>query len=294
MAETASQVWDGIRPLSPRDLVARHERRIGAMGVVAAIENLARPTDWTFEERHHTIVVHLGGRLDRMECEFSAGPSGPAIPSRGDIWMIPAGCRYAALAQGERAEFVELRVPTALLGDTPLAARVRHRDDVLSGSAARLAGLIGGPRGDIADMASHAIVDALGLYLVERYGARMEPRARRGLSAADRARLVDAIRGQLDARHSLDTLAALVAMDVRRFTGAFRQAFGASPWQYVMRARLDEAARLLRDGDAPVTEIALATGFATPSHFATAFARRFGVGPSRWRASARAAFIFRP
>lgn len=287
MAETAPQIWDGIRPLSPRDLVARRERRIGVMGIVAATENLARPTDWTFEEGHHTIVVHLGGRLDRMECEFSAGPSGPAIPSRGDIWVIPAGCRYAALAQGEHAEFVELRVPTALLGDAPLTARVRHRDAVLSEGAARLSGLIGGPRGDVADMAAHAIVDALGLYLVEHHGVPAVPRSGRGLSASDRARLVDAIRGQLDARHSLDTLAALVGMDVRRFTAAFRQAFGASPWQYVMRARLDEAARLLHDGDAPVTEIALATGFATPSHFATAFVRRFGVGPSRWRAARR-------
>jgi predicted dehydrogenase len=65
---------------------------------------------------------------------------------------------------------------------------------------------------------------------------------RRQLSASDRNRLVDAVRGQLDAQHSLDALAVLVGMDVRRFTGAFHDAFGLSPWQYVMRARLDEAA----------------------------------------------------
>ena len=53
-------------------------------------------------------------------------------------------------------------------------------------------------------------------------------------------------------------------------------------------ARLDEAARLLRRTDERITEIGLAVGFATPSHFATAFARRFGVPPSRYRAVARA------
>ena len=51
--------------------------------------------------------------------------------------------------------------------------------------------------------------------------------------------------------------------------------------------RSDVLARLLLHGKEPVTDVALATGFATPSHFATAFARRFGVPPSRYRAGAR-------
>lgn len=282
----AATVWDGIRPRSGRDVVARHQARIGRLGVLAATENLEAPTDWALEEDHHVIVVHLGGWLDRMECEFSVGPSGPVLPSRGDVWMIPAACRYAALAQGERAEFVELSVPTALLADAPLLARVRHRDDFLFGAAARLFELIR-ETDDLARMAAHEVSHAVERHLRQRYAYRVRTPGLRSLSASDRNRLADAIRGQLDAEHSLAALAALVGMDVRRFTGAFQDAFGVSPWQYVMRARLDEAARLLWYGAEPVTEIALATGFASPSHFATAFARRFGVPPSRYRAAAR-------
>lgn len=284
MSGQTVQLWDGIRPLRPRALVARHERRIGPLGVVAATERLDRATDWTFEEAHHTIVVHLRGRIARMACEFSVGPSGPVRPARGDIWMIPAACRYAALAEGGEAEFVELRVPTALVGDAAIAARVRHRDDFLFGSAARLAELLRAPASDLADMAAHAIADALHLHLAARYGAGGQTAGGGTLTASQRARLVAAIRDEPDAPHRLDTLAALVGMDVRRFTAAFRAAFGVTPWQYVLRARLDAAARMLRAGAAPVTEVALATGFATPSHFATAFARRFGAPPSRWRA----------
>lgn len=283
----AAYVWDGIRPRSRRDVVARHHAHIGTLGVLAATENLESPTDWAFEEDHHVIVIHLGGRLDRMECEFSVGPSGLALPSRGDVWVIPAACRYAALAQGERAEFVELSVPTTLLADAPLTACVQHRDDFLFGAAARLSDLVQGAANDLARMESQAVGDAIERHLFLRYGQQDRATARRALSASDRIRLVDAIRGQLDAQHSLDALALLVGMDVRRFTGAFHNAFGLSPWQYVMRARLDEAARLLRHGDQPVTDVALATGFATPSHFATAFARRFGAPPSRYRAAAR-------
>lgn len=283
----AATVWDGIRPRSERDVVARHQAQIGQLGVLAATENLEAPTDWAFEEDHHVIVVHLGGRLARMDCEFAVGPSGPVLPSRGDVWMIPAACRYAALAQGERAEFVELSVPTALLADAPLVARVRHRDPFLFDAAARLFELVREADDDLARMASHEVGDALERHLFHRYGHRDPRPMRRALSASDRNRLVDAIRGQLDAEHSLAAFAALVGMDERGFTGAFRDAFGVSPWQYVMRARLDEAARLLWYGAEPVTEVALATGFASPSHFANAFARRFGVPPSRYRAAAR-------
>ncbi|RYD40829.1 MAG: AraC family transcriptional regulator [Sphingomonadales bacterium] len=283
----AATVWDGIRPRSGRDVVARHQARIGQLGVLAATEKLEAPTDWAFEEDHHVIVVHLGGRLDRMECEFSVGPSGPVLPVRGDVWMIPAACRYAALAQGERAEFVELSVPTALLADAPLTARVQHHDAFLFDAAARLFELVRDTDDDLARMASHEVGDALERHLRQRYGHRAPAPGPRALSASDRSRLADAIRGQLDAEHSLAALAALVGMDVRRFTSAFHDAFGVSPWQYVMRARLDEAARLLWHGAEPVTEVALAMGFASPSHFATAFARRFGVPPSRYRAAAR-------
>lgn len=287
MTEQAVQVWDSLRPRRQRDLIARHEVRIGSLGIVAATEKIDQPTDWAFEETHHTIVVHLGGRVDRMDCEFSVGPSGPVVPSRGDIWMIPAACRYAALAQGDRAEFVEFRVPTSLLADAPIAARVQHRDDFILGAASRLTELVSTRGGDLAAMASHGIVHALQLHLLERYGARLPARGRRDLSASDRTRVAEAIRSQLDARHSLAGLAALVGMDARRFSTAFRQAFGSSPWQFVLRARLDEAARQLRDTQESVTEIALAVGFATPSHFATAFVRRFGVPPSQYRGALR-------
>ena len=287
MTETALHVWDGIRPRSPRDVVTRRQARVGPFGVLAATERLDRPTDWAFEEEHHTIVVHLAGRLDRMDCEFSSGPSGPALPAPGDIWMIPAGCRYAALAQGARAEFVEIHVPVPLLADAPFAPRVRHRDEILSGAAARLSGLMRGGGDDMSALAAAAVGDTLERHLLRFYGRRARSARHPVLSIAERARLADAIRSQLDAEHSLGTLAALVGLDVRRFTGAFRHAFGLSPWQYVMRARLDEGARLLLHGKEPVTDVALATGFATPSHFATAFARRFGVPPSRYRAGAR-------
>lgn len=288
MSDEAIHVWDGVRPLLKRDIVTRRQVEISRLGIVSAIEKLAEATDWCFEEDHHTIVVHLEGRLDRMDCEFARGPSGSALPLPGDVWMIPARCRYAALAQGESARFVEFRVPAAVLADAPLGARVQYRDPFIHGAAARLAELMDKPGDDLAAMAAHGIVEALKLHLLEAYGRHARPCSGKALSAANRAALVAFIHDQLDANHSLSSLAALAGMEVRLFTSAFKHAFGLTPWQYVLRARLEEAARLLERTSDPVTEIALQVGFTTPSHFATAFAHRFGVSPSRYRARVHA------
>lgn len=281
------QIWDGRRPRLERDIVMHRQVQVDQLRIVAAAENLASGADWSFAEDSHKIVVHLDGQLNRLECAFSKGPSGPALPQRGDIWIIPAGCRYAALAQGERAQFVELTIPTSLLADAPLTARVSYRDDFLFGAASRLYDLIEGPADDMASMATHAIVGALSVHLRERFRVGKGRVRRRSLQSRERALLIDAIGRQLDSHHSLASLAAMVDMDVRQFSGAFRSAFGSTPWQYVMRVRLDQAARHLRQSDLSVTEIALATGFATPSHFATAFTRYAGVSPSRYRLLAR-------
>lgn len=285
LTDHALKIWDGTRPLLKRDVLTRTQVRIGQLDIIAATENLSGATDWAFEEEHHTIVVHLGGQLNRMDCEFSAGPSGSALPSRGDIWIIPAACRYAALAQGDCARFVEFNVPTALLGDVPLAARVQHRDDFIFAAADRLSELITEPEDDFSQMASHAITNALQFHLIESYGRRDPSTKHRSLTALERRRLASAVGSQLDTRISLGSLAALAGMEIRPFTSAFKEAFGLSPWQYVLQFRLNEAARLLRDTKMAVTDIALTVGFATPSHFSTAFTQRFGIPPTRYRRS---------
>lgn len=49
------------------------------------------------------------------------------------------------------------------------------------------------------------------------------------------------------------------------------------------RQRLDAAARLLRSGDAPITEVACLTGFYDQPHLTRAFRQAFGVTPARYR-----------
>jgi AraC family transcriptional regulator, L-rhamnose operon regulatory protein RhaS len=63
-----------------------------------------------------------------------------------------------------------------------------------------------------------------------------------------------------------------------------------TPARFLVRLRLSEAARLLRECPAAsITDIALNIGFSSSQHFATVFADRFGCTPREFRAQAGSA-----
>jgi AraC-like DNA-binding protein len=64
----------------------------------------------------------------------------------------------------------------------------------------------------------------------------------------------------------------------------FRELVGITPHQYLLRARLGRAARMLRSG-ATVTDAALRSGFNNLSHFSRIFRRFYRVSPARYGAS---------
>jgi AraC family transcriptional regulator len=122
---------------------------------------------------------------------------------------------------------------------------------------------------------------ALLAYVVER-----EPRCtaivRGRLSEGECHRLRSYVNERLGEDLSLAELAAQVGRRPRHFSTLFRQAFGAPPYQYVLRQRLAEGARLLANGNADIAAIAYRLGFTSQSHFATAFRSAFGVAPRRY------------
>lgn len=98
-------------------------------------------------------------------------------------------------------------------------------------------------------------------------------------------RVLDYVAAHLDAPLTLRQLAELLEMDVFRFVRAFKQSTGLSPHRYVLQARITHAKELLRDRGLTITEIALRTGFATPSHFSVTFRRIANVTPRAYRDS---------
>ncbi len=81
----------------------------------------------------------------------------------------------------------------------------------------------------------------------------------------------------------LAELSALVHMSPFHFARLFKRSTGLAPHQFLVRRRIDEAARLLASEAIPIATIASAVGFGTPSHFATTFRRITGTTPTAYR-----------
>ena len=84
----------------------------------------------------------------------------------------------------------------------------------------------------------------------------------------------------------LARLAEAACFSPYHFHRLFTAMVGEPPAEYVRRLRLEKAAvRLVNEPAAPVTDIALACGFSTPSLFSRLFRARFGSSPTEWRQS---------
>jgi AraC-like DNA-binding protein len=97
------------------------------------------------------------------------------------------------------------------------------------------------------------------------------------------AAIVRAIERNPDRSLSLTAMARAVDLSPFHFLRTFEQVTGTTPHQYVLRARLREAARRMMLGDEKAIDVALACGFSDASRFSHAFRAEFGVSPRTFR-----------
>ena len=82
-------------------------------------------------------------------------------------------------------------------------------------------------------------------------------------------------------------LAKMAGLSVSQFERRFGEAFGVSPRQYLLRIRIESAARLLASTEQTVSEIAFACGFHDHAHLSKSFRKMMHVPPTRYRAANR-------
>ena len=126
---------------------------------------------------------------------------------------------------------------------------------------------------------------ALAAHLAHRYG-NMRPRnpvVRGGLARWQEKRAYDLITANLAGGVSLQELAAECELSVSHFARAFRQTTGLPPHRWLLQRRLEVARNLMREGRHSLADIALASGFASQSHFTYVFKNQVGTTPGAWR-----------
>ena len=103
---------------------------------------------------------------------------------------------------------------------------------------------------------------------------RLDPRVAAALARME---------ARLDSPDSAAEIARHVGVSPRRLEGLFRAALGTTPAAHALDLRLQAARRMLTDTRHPAQEVALRTGFTSPSAFARAFRHRFGHSPTTVR-----------
>jgi AraC-like DNA-binding protein len=83
----------------------------------------------------------------------------------------------------------------------------------------------------------------------------------------------------------VDALARGVHMSAGHLSRRFRDAFGESPYSYLMTRRIERAKALLRRGELSVTEVCFAVGCSSLGTFSTRFTELVGMPPSAYRRS---------
>ena len=110
--------------------------------------------------------------------------------------------------------------------------------------------------------------------------------------SADEQRLKDLallrqVRDRIDRDYQqpldVEALARGVHLSAGHLSREFKQAFGESPYSYLMTRRIERAKALLRIGELSVTEVCFEVGFSSLGTFSTRFTELVGMPPSAYR-----------
>lgn len=133
--------------------------------------------------------------------------------------------------------------------------------------------------------------ESLGLALARRflgqYSASNLSLQRGGLAPRKLRRVIEYIHAELDSPLRMSELAEIAGLSQFRFAHNFKLQTGMSPHQFVMRARIERAKRMLRETNLPVVEIALSVGLQSSSQFNALFKRELGTTPRNFRRTFR-------
>lgn len=200
-------------------------------------------------------------------------PSRVVIGGPADVLQIFLPCDFAEASAGQRLDYR----PLYDLHDASL-------------QAAFLQILVGTSRGNpddplMAEESLHRLVHRLQKLISRQHD---EPdRMQGGLSPAALRRLEDIIQSTLEgtppAALALSGMAEAASLSVSHFVRAFRRQHGITPYQYLLRRRIERAVMLLRVPGVSVAEVADSVGFSTPAHFVATFRAVMGVTPGAAR-----------
>lgn len=130
--------------------------------------------------------------------------------------------------------------------------------------------------------------DALVLALVaslHQYSKASERRSQEAIALSSRsvAEIVDFMEAHIGEAITVEQLAQIVQLPATRFLKSFRNAVGETPYQHLMRRRLEGSRLALMSPSSSIAEVAFEYGFSSQQHLTGLFSERFGISPAAFR-----------
>lgn len=246
------------------------------------------------------IVVTLdeaGGSLEpRLEpdcdCEQPYVPHQVQLFAAGQAaWTFSTGIDYAR----QLIVAFEWKHVSKLLGmdesSSEPATRVRFREERALQLARLLASeLNAAAQPEAAHVLDRSYGDSLALALIACVLRPDERRRRnrvRGLTAQQLRSATDLLQANLTKHVDLTQLAEVTGLSLSYFSHAFKVSTGVPPHRWQLSARVQRAQELLLSRRMPISDIAVATGFADQSHFTRVFRKLIGSTPAAWQRARR-------
>jgi AraC family transcriptional regulator len=244
-----------------------------------------------------SVCCHLSGSAEFQERDIG-GPWVPRRVQRGDIFVTASKTPYELRwrsPKGAEIDIIHIHLGldrclaafAMVYQDKADAVEVTDffgRDETLAHLSFACAEML-----SVRTLGNSKAINAFGhflaIYIAENYTnvALQRPDHRGGLPIGRLRQIEDYVCAHLAESISIEMLAKLADLSPFHFSRVFKQATGITPLQFVIRERMLQARRLIRETSRSLIEIALEVGYTNPSHFAQVFRQTVGMAPRQFR-----------
>ncbi len=282
------------------DIAPDANRKLDWRGFSVEHTCISDPTPYSFQvtgERHYLALHDLVLDEGEMTVDGLAPVAGGDLRNR--LTYMPRHCRASGFAtpKARSNSFTSLHFdPEIVSSETErfydgLDGRpmVYFDDRRLRSTLEKLRSIVTAddPESHVEDIYAETLglLTVIELALLQAKGSAAAAAPRHKLSDAQRSRVFDYVEEKLSSELTLDAMAGVANLSRFHFARAFKETVGIPPYAYVLQRRIELSKRLLSTTRLSVGEVALATGFKTPSHFIKAFQNATGTTPGIYRRS---------
>jgi AraC family transcriptional regulator len=213
---------------------------------------------------------------------------------RGMMTFAPAGCRVWgwSIPQTRGQSFTALYLnPKQMeeevaqkLRHIPSQANVYFANSALRSTIEKMQwALTGLTPPDSMYLESLCLIAVLELCVIQREKLVATPQSAGSLARAQQQKIADYVESNLAEDISLNDLAQLAGLSRFHFLRAFKKTTQETPYQYLLRRRIERAQTLLIASKMSINEIASAVGFKDSTQFVRTFRKKVGATPGTYR-----------